>query len=347
MPIRVPTMLAVVVLVGSSVPAFGKAGPIVSGFLLLLLLAIWGTRAGYRWARCLLLLEVLVLLALLLLAPAICYAPEAAARARCAANLKQIAFALHKYHDRFGSLPPAVVRDADGNKMHSWRVLILPYLGHAHLYEQYDFSQPWNSAKNRRLQAAMPDCYRCPGAVRRGQVQPGATNYVVVAGPGTLWPVAGCARVDAVRDDPACTLLLLEWAGSDIIWTEPRDLCLPEPTRGGGLECVVPSGHGVKDGYFEVTWTEVGQVMDVEGHVHTFLKPFSARGLAAFARHSDALPANRGDVQWDLYFDSTVRQWIDWQHVVGFGLWFLSLLWLVGKALVGPRGRKPVELPAT
>ena len=38
-------------------------------------------------------------------------------------NLKQIAIALHSYHEQYGSLPPAYVADANGRPMHSWRVL--------------------------------------------------------------------------------------------------------------------------------------------------------------------------------------------------------------------------------
>jgi Protein of unknown function (DUF1559) len=64
---------------------------------------------------------------------------EAARRAQCRNNLKQIALALHDYHQQYGVLPPAYVADASGRPMHSWRVLLLPFLEQQSLYDQYDF----------------------------------------------------------------------------------------------------------------------------------------------------------------------------------------------------------------
>src|SRR5260370_743998 len=53
---------------------------------------------------------------------------EPARRSQCKNNLKQIGLALHNYHDVYGSFPPAYFVDASGKPMHSWRVLILPFL---------------------------------------------------------------------------------------------------------------------------------------------------------------------------------------------------------------------------
>ena len=63
-------------------------------------------------------------------------AREAARRSQCKGNLKQIGLALLNYHDTFGCFPPAYIADADGKPMHSWRVLILPYIDNAQLYNQ-------------------------------------------------------------------------------------------------------------------------------------------------------------------------------------------------------------------
>src|SRR5207244_4506816 len=53
---------------------------------------------------------------------------EASRRSVCVNNLKQIGLALQNYHDDFGCFPPAYIADENGRPMHSWRVLILPYI---------------------------------------------------------------------------------------------------------------------------------------------------------------------------------------------------------------------------
>ncbi|MFN0054259.1 MAG: DUF1559 domain-containing protein, partial [Planctomycetales bacterium] len=71
-----------------------------------------------------------------LLLPAVQQAREAARRTQCKNNLHQIGLALHNYHDAFNSFPPAYIPDASGRPMHSWRVLILPFLDQAPLYQR-------------------------------------------------------------------------------------------------------------------------------------------------------------------------------------------------------------------
>ena len=56
-----------------------------------------------------------ILVALLL--PAIQAAREAARRARCINNLKQIGLAMHNYHDSYGCFPPAYIPDENA----AWR----------------------------------------------------------------------------------------------------------------------------------------------------------------------------------------------------------------------------------
>ena len=67
----------------------------------------------------------------------------------CASKLQNIRVALRMYQNDYGTLPPAVVYDSQGRPAHSWRVLILPYLGRTDLYRRYWFSEPWDSERNR------------------------------------------------------------------------------------------------------------------------------------------------------------------------------------------------------
>ena len=43
--------------------------------------------------------------------------------------------------------------------MHSWRVLLLPYLDQLELYNAYRFDEPWDGPNNRLLADRMPRHY--------------------------------------------------------------------------------------------------------------------------------------------------------------------------------------------
>jgi hypothetical protein len=74
-------------------------------------------------------------------------------------NLKQLALAMHNYHDVNGRFPPAASRGADDKPLLSWRVMILPYLEQEALYKEFNMDEPWDSEQNKKLLAKMPDIY--------------------------------------------------------------------------------------------------------------------------------------------------------------------------------------------
>jgi hypothetical protein len=160
-----------------------------------------------------------ILVALLL--PAVQAAREAARRSQCTNNLKQIVLALHNYHDDYQSFPPAYVADATGRPMHSWRVLILPYLEEGGLYSQFDLSQPWDSPQNAALAARMPRVFACPSDPAAGS----STHYLAVVGPGTAFDPAALLTLDQLTagDGTANTLLVVESTNA-VNWLEPVDL---------------------------------------------------------------------------------------------------------------------------
>ena len=156
-----------------------------------------------------------------------CY--EAARRCQCTNRLKLIALALHSYHDVYGSFPPAYIANEDGRPMHSWRVLILPFLEQQSLYDQYDFDEPWNGPNNSKIAAVGPDLFHCPSecAERCGDTSEehsSMTNYVAIVGPTAAWPGSRPACFKDFTDGTSETVLVVEVANSGIHWMEPRDL---------------------------------------------------------------------------------------------------------------------------
>jgi len=86
------------------------------------------------------LIELLVVIAIIailiaLLVPAVQKVREAAARTQCANNIKQVALAMHGYHDLRRHLPEGM--SPAGWAYGTWQVLTLPHLEEADLASQY------------------------------------------------------------------------------------------------------------------------------------------------------------------------------------------------------------------
>jgi hypothetical protein len=158
---------------------------------------------------------------------------EAAARIHC--NLGQIAYAFQVYEDEYGCLPPAVVYGEDGRPLYSWRVLLLPYIEHDDLYNEFHLDEPWDSEHNIRLLDRMPRLYKAPWT-RRVDVPPGHTVYRVLVGPGTAFERPGLKLTADFPDGLDNTILFVE-AGDPVPWTKPDDIAYDPtgPVRWRGL----------------------------------------------------------------------------------------------------------------
>ena len=108
----------------------------------------------------------------------------------CLNNMRQIMLAMHNYHDATKSFPPVCTVDGDGKPLHSWRVLLLPYMEEIALYDQIRLDEPWDSPWNSQFHDRMPAVYRCDAAGRYGADPDRDTVYARIVGP-TAQPLPG------------------------------------------------------------------------------------------------------------------------------------------------------------
>lgn len=156
---------------------------------------------------------------------------ELSRRTGCANNLRQISLALHSYHQVWGSYPPAYTTDADGQPLHSWRTLILPFLEEEPFYEALDLNEPWNGPHNSqvaKIYLASTHYFCCPSST----FDHNHTNYLAVVGPQTAWPGATPISMQDISDSSGMTIQLVEVANSGIHWMEPRDMPWEQAAQG-------------------------------------------------------------------------------------------------------------------
>lgn len=139
--------------------------------------------------------------------------------------MRQILEALQRYEAEHGHFPPACVTDDVGHPMHSWRVLILPYLEEHELYEQYNFEEAWDSPVNAVLWDKPPRVFRCASHGHHGEHRgEHTTNYVLITGKGSAFDGEHVSTLEDFADGTKTTLLVTEVNQESVPWTAPRDL---------------------------------------------------------------------------------------------------------------------------
>jgi hypothetical protein len=136
-------------------------------------------------------------------------------------NLKQMALAMHNYHDAYGRFPPAANRGADDKSLLSWRVMILPYIEQDALYKEFHMDEPWDSEHNKTLLAKMPSIYAPLNGVKTKEEN--STFYQVFTGKGTPFEDPKGNRLADITDGTSNTIMIIE-AGEAVPWTKPADL---------------------------------------------------------------------------------------------------------------------------
>lgn len=146
---------------------------------------------------------------------------------QCMNHARQLSLACHNYHSAYGRFPPAFTTDVEGRPLHSWRVLILPFIEEQALYNDLDLSKPWNHPSNIQHADRMPDLFLCPadGMDLPGRFAHVKTPYVAIVGAGTIWDAQlnGVTLAD-VHDSASQTIMLLESDVHSVHWMSPSDI---------------------------------------------------------------------------------------------------------------------------
>jgi prepilin-type processing-associated H-X9-DG protein len=334
MQFRLSTLLLLFVVLWSSLAVFGPLGVLAFAILLLLAIAVARSWMVLFWSVALLVLVAAVLL------PAVANCRPAARRIQCNNNLKQIALALHDYEKANGCYPPAYIADKNGRPVHSWRVLLLPYLGYDSLYNQYSFNEPWDGPNNSKLLAARPREYVCPSDARAYSPDAAPTSYVAVVGPKAAW-TGEKPRKAADLTPSSETIMLVEVADAGISWTEPKDLLVTALETAGTCPSTVTvsSQHGNRSGFLYTYRIGTGaNVAFADGSVQ-YIEPESLpphllrKYLTIGGCKKDALDA----ADYSRRPPPEEPQ-LNWGNLIALAVWLVSVSLLFIRAV---RSRKP------
>lgn len=130
------------------------------------------------------------------------------------------------YESVWKQLPPAITYDMNGRPMHSWRVLLLPYLEEQRVYDLYSFDEPWDGPNNSKLLSQMPRIYRCP-YLNELPKNDFTSGYRVLVGERTCFPPNGSRARNEIRDGWASTLLIVE-SNQLVPWMAPSEPTVDE-----------------------------------------------------------------------------------------------------------------------
>ena len=176
------------------------------------------------------LVELLVVIAIIgvliaLLLPAVQAAREAARRAKCSNNLRQIGIAVHNFENTYKDLPPGIVNNPSTAILpsaelepfvrvganpalsasycrHGCLSIILPFIEQGNVLTaagvDYNFRLHWDEGTNRVAAAVHIPTYECPSTPGTHVVSPNPVVATFLPATSDYWPVTRGNNVPAV-----------------------------------------------------------------------------------------------------------------------------------------------------
>jgi prepilin-type N-terminal cleavage/methylation domain-containing protein len=273
-------------------------------------------RRGFTLVELLVVIAIIGILVALLL-PAVQSAREAARRMQCQNHVKQLALALHNYHDTNQLFPPAITSGPSedptlyNTPRPGWTIAILPFIEQQSLYNAFDFTKPLSDVANlpgrstRLSFMACPSeangkiaCSRAGGGWARGNY---AANVGMVNPKSTAKNGAGAANdqwnpgqrgvmganeslaIEEIKDGTTNTLLVLEMrtglAAVDIRGTWAMGQC--------GASAACSFGNNVSGGGGPNTCTEGADDQQDSGGVNSAIGDAKARAECMYQHASN------------------------------------------------------------
>ena len=193
----------------------------------------------------------------------------AAKRMQCTNYIKQITLAMHNYHDANKQLPPAYTVDKDKKPLHSWRVLLLPYIEQMGLYEKIRLDEPWDSEWNKQFHNQCPPGYQCPQAASKDPniKKNGLTTYSTIVGKDAYPDGGKRYEFSMITDGTSNTVAVVE-RSTPVCWMDPTSEITQEVAEKGinkekdGIGSVHPGG--VNAGLFDGSVRFISETIDLK-----------------------------------------------------------------------------------